>query len=143
MTTVLFVDDNRNIREYCRRELEEEGYCVLVAGDGAEAVSLAERLLPDVVVLDICMPRVDGLEAAARIRASHVDIPLILFTSYDDACVEDDKSRFATACVEKNEDLTELKHVIVSALRAQRQGVPYQVGLPPRALDSTASAMQV
>ena len=140
MNTILFVDDNRNIREFCRRELEDEGYRVVVASDGAEAVRLTERLLPDLVVLDIFMPHVDGFEAAARIRAIRNDLPLILFTSYDDACVENEKSRYATACVEKSEDLTELKNVILSALRARRQGRAYQVGLPPRARDASVPA---
>jgi CheY-like chemotaxis protein len=136
MTTILFVDDNRNIREYCRRELEEEGYCAVVARDGGEALELIDSLPPDLVVLDICMPGMDGLEAAARIRAAQRDLPIILFTSYDDACIRDERSSCATACVEKREDLTELKNVIVASLRSRRQSRPYRLGLAPAELSA-------
>ena len=136
MTTILFVDDNRNIREYCRRELEDEGYCAVVARDGGEALRLIDRLPPDLVVLDICMPGIDGLEAAARIRATQRDLPIILFTSYDDACTRDERSSCATACVEKREDLTELKNVIAASLRSRRQSQPYRLGLAPPALSA-------
>jgi CheY-like chemotaxis protein len=134
MTTILFADDNRSIREYCSRELEEEGYRVVGARDGGEALRLIGRFPPDLVVLDICMPGIDGLEAAARIRATQRDLPIILFTSYDDACTRDERSSCATACVEKREDLTELKNVIAAALRSRGQNLPYRLGLPPAAL---------
>ena len=136
MTMILFVDDNPNIREYCKRELDDEGYCAVVARDGGEALRLIDRLPPDLVVLDICMPGIDGLEAAARIRATHRDLPIIFFTSYDDACTRDKRSSYATACVEKRADLTELKNVIGASLRSRRQGQPYRQGLAPAALSA-------
>ncbi len=131
MLTLLLADDDRNIREYCRRELEEEGYRVLVARDGAEAIHLTRRHSPDLVILDICMPGVDGLEAAQRIKAMDPDAPVVFFTSFDDLCVQDGRSRNATACVEKREDLTQLKQVINGALSSRRQNQPYRLGLPP------------
>lgn len=140
MTTILFVDDNQNVREYCRHELEEEGYCVVVARDGREALWLVGRFPPDLVILDICMPGIDGLEAAARIRADQGDLPIIFFTSYDFACTQDERSRCATACVEKQENLTELKNVIAAALRSRRQGLSYRLGLPPAALGAATTA---
>lgn len=140
MTMILFVDDNRNIREYCRRELEEEGYCAVVARDGGEALGLIDSLPPDLVVLDICMPGIDGLEVAARIRATQRDLPIILFTSYDDACTRDERSSCATACVEKREDLTELKNVIAASLRSRRQSQPYRLGLAPAALSASTTS---
>jgi len=139
MTTILFVDDHKNIREYCRRELEEEGYRVFVARDGEEAIRLMESVRPDLFILDIRMPGINGLEAAAEIRARQCDEPIILFTSYDDACTRDERASCATACVEKREDLTELKDVIVAVLRSRRQGLPYRLGLPPASLGTTTS----
>ena len=139
---ILFVDDNRNIREYCKRELEDEGYCVVVARDGGEALRLIDRHPPDLVVLDICMPGIDGLEAAARLRATHRDLPIILFTSYDDACTRDKRSSCATACVEKREDLTELKNVIVASLRSRRQSQPYRLGLAPAEFSASTPTEQ-
>ncbi len=131
MTTVLIADDHKNIREYCRLELEDEGYRVLVAPDGGEALRLTSDDRPDLVVLDICMPGMNGLETLAQMRRSEPDLPIVFFTSFADACLYDERSRFATACVEKRADLTELKRVIAAALRSRRAKQPYRLGLPP------------
>ncbi len=134
MPTILLADDNRNIREYCRLELEDDGYRVVVARDGGEAVRLTKRYRPDVVVLDICMPGIDGLDALERIRNIEPELPVVFFTSFDDACTRDDRACYATACVEKRNDLTELKRVVAAALQSRRESQPYRVGLPPAAL---------
>jgi CheY-like chemotaxis protein len=131
MATILVVDDSKNIREYCRRELEDEGYQVVLGRDAADALRLTSCQQPDLVVLDICMPGMNGLEAAERIKSAQPDLPVIIFTSYDDLCVRDDRACHVTACVEKRQDLTELKHVISAALMSRRQNQPYRVGLPP------------
>jgi len=133
MSTILFADDNRNIREFCRRELEDDGYGVVVAADGREALRLTGCLSPDVVILDIVMPGMDGLTALAEIRAIEPNLPVILFTSFDDVCTRDKRSSYATACVEKREDLSELKRAVSAALRRRRNNQPYRLGLPPAA----------
>jgi CheY-like chemotaxis protein len=120
MFTVLIADDDRNIREYCRRELEDEGYRVVAARDGEEAFRLAEETCPDVVILDLSMPGIDGLETLARIRSAQPDLPLVLFTSFYDVCVRDERSGAATACVEKCADLAELKRTVAAALQTRR-----------------------
>ena len=131
MTKVLLADDNRTIREFCRRELEDEGYQVTLASDGREALELRNDLQPDVIILDICMPGMGGFEAVKRIRAEQPDVPVILFTAFDDACVRDERARGATACVAKRADLTELKRVVAASLQSVREGRSYRVGLPP------------
>jgi len=120
VATILFADDNRNIRDFCRRELEEEGYRVIAAGDGAEAVRLADSQAPDLVVLDVRMPGVSGLEAMTRIRAANPHMPVVFFTSNANFCAPDQQLGAATACVEKCEDLTELKHAIQMLLRTRQ-----------------------
>lgn len=135
MRTVLFADDNAMIREFCQKELEEEGYCVVSARDGVEAAELARVLAPDVVVLDLSMPRCGGMEAAERIRAADDRVPLVFFTAHDEDCIGDPRSRLAAACVEKSEDLTELKRVLVrlSSSSSLRTGLPPPgAGLPAR-----------
>jgi len=130
MKTVLFVDDNRNIREFCRRELEAEGYLIVLAADGAEAIQAVRRETPDAIVLDLRMPGVGGLDAIEQIRESAPGVPVIFFTSNDEDCLTDRRSRLATACVEKSEDLTELKRALcrVSTLRHEQETL--RVGLP-------------
>jgi DNA-binding NarL/FixJ family response regulator len=74
------------LREALRRSMVDEGFDVVgEAGDGEEAVRLAEDLLPDVVLMDVTMPVVDGVEAAKRIRASRPEIRVVMLTMHADA----------------------------------------------------------
>ena len=70
MKTLLFVDDDTGFRELCRRVFEEEGYCVLLARDGAAALAMVAAQPPDVAILDVRMPAMSGLELAEELRAS-------------------------------------------------------------------------
>lgn len=66
---MLVVDDNKVIRQLIRVNLELEGLEVVTAADGAECLDVVHRVRPDVVTLDVVMPRLDGLRTAARLRA--------------------------------------------------------------------------
>ncbi|MFG2682678.1 response regulator [Streptomyces sp. NPDC048392] len=66
---VLVVDDNKVIRQLIRVNLELEGFEVVTAGDGAECLEVVHQVRPDVVTLDVVMPRLDGLRTATRLRA--------------------------------------------------------------------------
>jgi len=80
MTTIVLADDKKNIREFCKQELEDEGYRVILARDGREAIKLVRKERPDLVVLDLCMPRLGGLDAIGPIWAIAPEVPIILFT---------------------------------------------------------------
>ncbi|WP_370250189.1 response regulator transcription factor [Nocardioides sp.] len=80
---VLVVDDDRAVRESLRRSLEFNGYDVHLAGDGAEALAGISAVGPDVVVMDVMMPRLDGLEATRALRAAGHDVPIIVLTARD------------------------------------------------------------
>ncbi|MEU4115975.1 response regulator [Kitasatospora sp. NPDC028055] len=67
---VLVVDDSEVIRQLIRVNLELEGFEVVTAADGAECLEVIRRVKPDVVTLDVVMPRLDGLRTAARLRAT-------------------------------------------------------------------------
>lgn len=131
MKTILFTDDKPHVREFCKRELEEEGYRVLLARNGPEAIRVLLRELPDLVILDISMPGYSGLEVAEWIKEISSQIPVIFFTSYDEDCLRDRRSHLATACVEKCEDLTELKRAVARALAMDNRLAPLRLGLPP------------
>src|SRR5690606_26757528 len=77
---ILVVDDERPIADILKFNLEREGYQVLLAYDGETAVDLALRELPDVVVLDIMLPGLDGFEACRRIRQRSA-VPIIMLTA--------------------------------------------------------------
>ncbi|MCQ1577553.1 response regulator [Streptomyces parvus] len=66
---VLVVDDNKVIRQLIRVNLELEGFEVVTAADGVEALDLVGRVRPDAITLDVVMPRLDGLETATRLRS--------------------------------------------------------------------------
>jgi signal transduction histidine kinase len=84
--TVLVVDDNAANRELARHTLEDEGYRVVVAGGGTEALALFERDAPDCVLLDVRMPDLDGIAVCERIRAAPrgADTPVIFLTALRD-----------------------------------------------------------
>ncbi|MCX6398608.1 MAG: response regulator transcription factor [Propionibacteriales bacterium] len=80
---VLVVDDDRAVRESLRRSLVFNGYDVHLAADGAEALAGIGALAPDVVVMDVMMPKLDGLETTRALRAAGNDVPVIVLTARD------------------------------------------------------------
>ncbi|MEU9521281.1 response regulator [Streptomyces sp. NPDC048224] len=80
---ILVVDDNKVIRQLIRVNLELEGFEVVTAGDGAECLEVVHQVRPDVVTLDVVMPRLDGLRTAARLRADpHTrDLPIAIVSA--------------------------------------------------------------
>jgi two-component system, OmpR family, response regulator MprA len=80
---VLVVDDDKAVRESLRRSLEFNGYDVSLAADGAEALAGIAAHDPDVVVMDVMMPRLDGLEATKALRQAGNDLPILVLTARD------------------------------------------------------------
>ena len=80
---VLVVDDDRAVRDSLRRSLEFNGYDVVLAGDGAEALVTLGAHHPDVVVMDVMMPRLDGIETTRALRAAGNDVPVLVLTARD------------------------------------------------------------
>ena len=80
---MLVVDDDRAVRESLRRSLEFNGYDVALAADGAEALAGIGSLAPDVVVMDVMMPRLDGLDTTRALRAAGNDVPILVLTARD------------------------------------------------------------
>ncbi len=82
MTTILVVDDDRKITDMLRRTLTYEGYRVVTAADGEEALARAQADRPDLVILDWLMPRLDGIEVAKLIRKTS-NTPILMLTARD------------------------------------------------------------
>jgi two-component system response regulator MprA len=80
---VLVVDDDKAVRESLRRSLEFNGFDVSLAADGAEALAGIGAAQPDVVVMDVMMPRLDGVEATKAMRAAGHDLPILVLTARD------------------------------------------------------------
>jgi len=120
MTKILVVEDDKNQQELYRQELMDEGYEVDVASDGKEAITKAMKDRPDLIVLDISMPGMDGIEAMGKILGTDNRIPIVLNTAYSSY-----KDNFMTwsadAYVIKSADLTPLKNTIKQVLENVRQ----------------------
>jgi two-component system response regulator MprA len=80
---VLVVDDDKSVRDSLRRSLEFNGYEVSLASDGAEALAGIGSIAPDAVVMDVMMPRLDGIEATRALRAAGNDLPILVLTARD------------------------------------------------------------
>jgi DNA-binding response OmpR family regulator len=108
MKSILIVDDEKNLLKLYEREFTEEGYRVTIASSGLEALQKIERESFDLVVLDIRMPDLNGVETLKKIMEATSKVPVILnsaYTSYRDNFL----TWAAEAYVVKSSDLTELK----------------------------------
>lgn len=119
MTTILIVEDDKNQCLLYKQELSEEGYSVEVARDGKEAVTMVKLNPPDLIVMDINMPGMDGIEAMGKILGENSKIPVIINTAYSSY-----KDNFMTwsadAYVVKSSDLMELKNTIKDVLNKKK-----------------------
>jgi DNA-binding response OmpR family regulator len=108
---VLIVDDEDNQRRLYAQEFRDDGYEVIEAADGREAVKKTKTERPDLVILDICMPGMDGIEALGRLLSGDLRIPVILNTAYG-TYKDNFMSWAADAYIVKSADLTELKRAV-------------------------------
>src|SRR2546422_2762818 len=80
---ILVVEDERRLAQIVRRVLEEEGHTVDLAHDGEEGLAMASEGSHDVIILDILLPEIDGMEVCRTLRRSRVDTPVLLLTALD------------------------------------------------------------
>ena len=118
MARILIVDDEEHIRTLYTLELEDEGHQVLALETGKDLPTEIDRFQPDVVVLDIKMVDVSGLDVLQEVRDKYYDLPVILCSAYG-SYKGDLKSIAADYYVVKSSDLSELKEKIQSALEAE------------------------
>ena len=92
--TVLVADDNDVAQRLCKRVLEKAGYGVLIAADGLQAVDVALSRHPSMILMDVAMPGIDGLEAMRRIKAEVPAMPIVIASAHSMAS---DTERFLAA----------------------------------------------
>ncbi len=117
--TLLIVDDEEHQRLLYQEELGEEGYQVILAGNGKEALERLSESVPDLIVLDVRMPIMNGLEALGKIIGKEKGIPVIIHSAYS-SYKDDFMSWAADDFVVKSSDLTELKRKIRELLDKKR-----------------------
>ncbi|MGA7913124.1 MAG: response regulator [Candidatus Dormiibacterota bacterium] len=92
--TVLVADDNDVAQRLCKRVLEKAGYGVLIAADGLQAVDIALKRHPSMILMDVAMPGIDGLEAMRRIKLEMPAMPIVIASAHSMAS---DRERFLAA----------------------------------------------
>lgn len=118
---VLVADDNEVAQRLCKRVLEKAGYAVLIAGDGLQAVDMALASRPAMILMDVAMPGIDGLEAMRRIKAEIPGMPVVIASAHSMAS---DRERFLAAgadnVLSKPFRLADLISIVESLVGAKR-----------------------
>lgn len=120
MARILVVEDDEPLRSLYKYDLEEEGYEVIIAEDGKTALKSLEQLPCDLIILDIRMPEMDGLEALAKIASRQKKIPVVIHTAYLPRKGEI-PSGLADATLTKSADLSVLKRTVRDLLESYRK----------------------
>ena len=121
MSRILIVEDDANLSLLYATEFEEEGHDVETVASGADALGAMQRAVPDLLILDIKMEPMDGLETLGHIRERHHHLPVIINTAYP-AFRADFATWGADAYLVKSGDLSELKATVRRLLAAPPEG---------------------
>jgi DNA-binding response OmpR family regulator len=122
---ILIVDDEQSVRDVLGEYFVEQGYSVETAGDGEEALALVQASAPDLVLLDVRMPGIDGVETLRRLRAIAKDLAVIMVTANEDVGLARDTLRLgALDYVAKPFDFAYLERAIMAGLAQARAGEP-------------------
>lgn len=122
--TILYIDDDRLLLTLCSNVLEQHGYRALIAPDGPLGIETAQQVRPDVILLDLAMPGMDGLEVCRRVRRIPTlrDTPIILFTAHQDLKLDGlALAAGATLTLRKTYDTVELVNSIRRLLEQGRR----------------------
>jgi len=119
MNTVLIAEDDNNLRLLYQRAFSDDGFKVVLARNGKEAIRKTKKENPDVIIMDIRMPGLNGLDAMNEIKSFAKKIPVIINTAYP--LYQDDFSAWpASAYVLKSADITPLKNEVAKALNREK-----------------------
>jgi len=123
---VLIVEDNEMNRDMLSRRLTRKGYEVVMAIDGEEGVAVAVSALPDIILMDMSLPRIDGWEATRRIKATEAlrEVPVIALTAH--AMASDRDRALAAGCDDYDTKPVELPRLLekIEVLLARRATRP-------------------
>ncbi len=125
MTTILLVEDDKNQRLLYEQELRLEGYEIVTAADGKEGLGKVQEQPPDMIIMDINIPKMNGIETMGMILSKYKNIPIIINTAYS-SYKDNYMSWAADAYIVKSSDLTELKNKIKEILTKKAKDLKQQ-----------------
>ena len=110
---ILIVDDQKGVRRLLEELFSKEGWEVRVAGDGLEALAKVKELVPDLILMDVKMPNMNGLEATCEIMKIDTNIPIILMTAYGEIeVVKQALDAGVKRCISKPFDIMVLRDMV-------------------------------
>ncbi|OHB84005.1 MAG: two-component system response regulator [Planctomycetes bacterium RIFCSPHIGHO2_02_FULL_38_41] len=115
MKRILLVEDDKNQLLLYKQELTLEGYNIITARDGIEAVDRVKEEKPDLIIMDINMPKMNGIESLGKILSEQKNIPVIIHTAYS-SYKDNFMAWSADAYIIKSSDISELKNKIKELL---------------------------
>ena len=121
MKSVLLADDNAFIIETIAARIRDKGISVITACNGQEAIDHAILARPDLAILDVSMPVMNGLDAASRLHEIMPSLPIILFTSFADILRARTNPPGVIAVIDKSSRLTDLMSIVDQCLRRQEK----------------------
>src|SRR5690242_19284326 len=144
---ILIVEDERNIASFVSMYLKKERYHVEIARDGAEALSKYDSLKPELIVLDLMQPDMDGLDVCRQIRASS-DVPILMLTARDDDVdkivgLEVGADDYLTKPFNPRELVARIKSILRRATQTQKSGRPPEAVMEHGAIKIDAGRREV
>jgi len=121
---IILAEDHMAFRRFLRRELENANGLMVVgeANDGRELLALLEQVTPDLIILDISMPNLSGLEAARRIRVSHPHVKILFLSMHKNPAYAQQAQKLGVAGYLLKE---EMEQALLPAISQIRSGKPY------------------
>lgn len=117
---ILIVDDQKGVRRLLEELFKKEGWDVKVAADGQEAITRVEERLPDIILMDVKMPNMSGLEASQIILREHSDVPIIMMTAYGEIeVVKKALEAGVKKCITKPFDIIILRDMVNNLISEQ------------------------
>ncbi|MDD4170907.1 MAG: response regulator [Syntrophomonas sp.] len=111
--TILIVDDQKGVRRLLEELFKKEGWEVRIAGDGLDAIDKVEEMVPDLILMDVKMPNMNGLEATQEIMLRNPGIPIIMMTAYGEIeVVKQALEAGVKRCISKPFDIVMLRDMV-------------------------------